>query len=304
MSFGLQVSFEEGEQAEVFPTVVAAVRHRSAVDAAVPHEAGGQVEGLGAERTAVWLLSSVRVPVVPQQLLQTVTLPTDVAVEWLLPSVAPLVDFKLRRIGELLAADLTADNDVSGRQLVRWKLVRVFADHVVLQAAVALATDGAELPVPGVDHLVAAQVGGLGEALPAGGALVWPDLLVHQFVSRQVAGVIEAPPADITDEGLLKVGHPVCLEHADAGVTLPADVAVAGFLSSVPSFNVQVAMSLVVESLAAVVTGVRQQPMFFALVFPELQDASEQRPTQGARRVRLVLVVRESLGGWKQHPTL
>lgn len=304
VSFGLQVSLEEGEQAEVFPAVVAAVWHRSAVDAAVPHEAGGQVEGLGAERTPVWLLSGVCVPVVPQQLLQTVTLPADVAVEWLLPGVAPLVDFKLRRVGELFAADLAVDDSVSGRQLVGWELVRVFADDVVLQAAVALAADGAKLPVPGVDHLVAAQVGGLGEALPAGGALVRPDLLVHQFVSRQVAGVVEALPADVADEGLLEVGHPVCFQHADTRVTLTADVAVAGFLSSVPSFNVQVAMSLVVESLGAVVAGVRQQPVFFALMFAELQDAGEQSPAHRAHRVRLVLVVRESLRGRKQHPTL
>lgn len=45
VSFGLQVSFEESEQAEVFPTVLAAVGRGAAVDAAVSDEAGGQVEG-------------------------------------------------------------------------------------------------------------------------------------------------------------------------------------------------------------------------------------------------------------------
>lgn len=304
VSFGLQVSLEEGEQAEMFPAVMAAVRHRSAVDAAVSHEAGGQVEGLGAERTPVWLLSGVCVHVVSQQLLQTVTLTTDFAVEWLLPGVAPLVDFKLRRVGELLAADLTGDDGVSGRQLVSWKLVRVFADDVVLQAAVALAADEAELPVSSVDHLVAVQVGSLGEALSAGGALVWTDFLVHKFVARQVAGVIEALPTDVADEGLLEVSRPVCFQHTDGGVSFAADVTVAGLLSSVPSFNVQVSMSLMVEPLRAVVAGVRQQPVIFALVFTELQDTGEQRPTHRAHRVRLVLVVRETLRVWKQHATL
>lgn len=298
------MSLKEGEQAEVFPAVEAAVRRLSGVDAAVPHEAGGQVEGFGAEGTPVRFLPGVGVPVVPQQLLQPVTLPADVAVERFLSGVAPLVNFKLRRIGELLAAHLAGDDGVSGRQLVGGELVRVFADDVVLQAAVALAADGAELPLSGVDRLMAAQVGGLGEALPAGGALVGPDLLVHQFVARQVAGVVEALPADVADECLFEVGHPVCLQHADAGVALPADVAVAGFLSGVPRLHVQVAVSLVVESLGAVVAGVRQQPVLFCLVFAESQDASERRPAHRAHRVRLVVVVGESLCVWKQHPAL
>ncbi len=66
MSFGLQVSLQEGEQAEVFPAVEAAVRRLAGVDAAVPHEAGGQVEGFGAEGTPVRFLPGVGVPVVPQ----------------------------------------------------------------------------------------------------------------------------------------------------------------------------------------------------------------------------------------------
>ncbi len=222
----------------------------------------------------------------------------------LLSGVAPLVNFKLRRVGELLAAHLAGDDGVSGRQLVGRELVRVFADDVVLQAAVALAADGAELPLSGVDRLVTAQIGGLGEALPAGGALVGPDLLVHQFVARQVAGVIEALPADVADERLLEVGHPVRLQHADAGVALPADVAVAGFLSGVPRLHVQVAVSFVVESLRAVVAGVRQQPVLFHLVFTESQDAGEQHPAHRAHRVRLAVVVGEPLCVWKQHPAL
>lgn len=304
MSFGLQVSLEEGEQAEVFAAVEAAVGRLSGVDAAVPHVAGGQVEGLGAERAPVGFLPGVGVPVVPQQLLQTVTLPADVAVEGFLPRVAPLVSFELRQVGELLAAHLAGDDGVSGRQLVGRELVRVFADDVVLQAAIALPADGAELPLSGVDHLMAAQVGGLGEALATGGALVGPQLLVHQLVACQVAGVVEALPADVTDERLVEVGHPVRLQHADAGVALPADVAVAGLLPGVSSLHVQVAVSFVVEPLGAVVAGVRQQPVLFDLVFAEPQDAGERHPARRAHRVRLPLVIRESLCVWKQHPTL
>lgn len=276
VSFGLQVSLEEGEQAEVLAAVVAAVRRLSAVDAAVPHEAGGQVEALGAEGAAVRFLPGVGVPVVPQQLLQAVALPTDITVERFLPCVAPLVNLELRQVGELLAAHLAGDDGVSGRQLVGGELVRVFADDVVLQAAVGLAADGAQLTLSGVDRLVAAQVGGLGEALPASGTLVRPHVLVHQLVARQVAGVVEAFAADVADEGLVEVCHPVRLQHTNAGVALPADVAVAGLLPGVPCLHVQVAVRFVVEPLGAVVTGVRQQPVLFVLVLAEPQDAGEE----------------------------
>lgn len=302
VSFGLQVSLEEGEQAEVLAAVTAAVRRLSAVDAAVPHEAGGQVEALGAEGAAVRFLPGVGVPVVPQQLLQTVALPTDVAVERFLPRVAPLVNLELRRVGELLVAHLAGDDGVSGRQLVGRELVRVFADDVVLQAAVGLAADGAQLTLSGVDRLVTAQVGGLGEALPASGTLVRPHVLVHQLVARQVAGVVEAFAADVADEGLVEVGHPVRLQHANAGVALAADVAVAGLLPSVPRLHVQVAVRFVVEPLGAVVTGVRQQPVLFVLMLAEPQDTGEECPAHRACRVRLLLVVVESLCIWKQHP--
>lgn len=304
VSFGLQVSLQEGEQAEVFPAVQAAVGRLSAVDAAVPDEAGGQVEAFGAEGAPVRLLPGVGVPVVPQQLLQTVALPADVAVERFLWRVAPLVDFKLRLVGEPLAAHLAGDDGVSGRQLVDRQLVRVFADDVVLQAAVALPADGAELPVSGVDPLVPAQVGSLGEALPTGVALVRPDLLMHQFVACQVAGVVEAFPTDVTDERLLKVDHPVRLQQADAGVSFPTDVAVAGLLSGVPHLHVQVAMSFVVESFGTVVAGVGQQPVLFDLVLPESQDAGERRRAHRAHGVRLLLVVGQSFCVWKQHPAL
>ena len=46
VSFGLQMSLEEGEEAEVFAAGVAAVRRLSTVDAAVPQEARRHVEGL------------------------------------------------------------------------------------------------------------------------------------------------------------------------------------------------------------------------------------------------------------------
>lgn len=301
VSFCLQVSFKESEQAEVFPAVMAAVRRLSGVDAAVPHEAGGQVEGLGAHRAAVGLLSSVGVAVVPQQLLQPVALPTDVAVERLLPGVAPLVRSVLRRVGELLAADLASDDGVGGWQLTCRQLVGVFADDVVLQVAEALPADGAELPLAGVGQLVAAQVGGLREALPAGGAVVRSDLLVHQLVARQVAGVVETLPADVAGEGLVEVGHPVGLQHADAGVAFPADVAVAALLAGVPCLHVQVAVRLVVEPLGAEIAGVRQQPVRADLVFAKLQDSSEQCPAHRACWVGLLLVVGEPLSTGKQH---
>lgn len=123
VSFGLQVSLEEGEQAEVFATVEAAVRRLSGVDAAVSHEAGGQVEGFGAEGAPVGFLPGVRVPVVPQLLLQAVTLPTDVTGERFLPSVAPLVDLILRRRGEFLTAGIAGDDSVPLRQLAGGQLV-------------------------------------------------------------------------------------------------------------------------------------------------------------------------------------
>ena len=175
---------------------------------------------------------------------------------------------------------------------------------MVLQAAEALPTDGAELSLSGVGRLVAAQVGGLREALPAGGAAVRPHLLVHQLVARQVAGVVEALPAHVADERLVEVGHPVGLEHADAGVTLPTDVAVAALLAGVPRLHVQVAVRLVVEPLGAVVAGVRQQPVLFDLVFAELHDAGERCATHRAGRVRLLLVFGEPLGVGKQHVAL
>lgn len=112
VSFGLQVSLKEGEQAEVLAAVMAAVRRLSAVDAAVPHEAGGQIKAFGAEGAAVRFLPSVGVLVVPQQLLQPVALPADVTVERLLPCVAPLVDLELRWVGKLLAAHLAGDYGV------------------------------------------------------------------------------------------------------------------------------------------------------------------------------------------------
>lgn len=276
VSFGLQVSLEEGEQAEVFAAVMAAVRRLSAVDAAVPHEAGGQIEALGAEGAAVRFLTGVGVLVVPQQLLQAVALPADVTVEWLLPCVAPLVDFELGWVGKPLAAHLAGNDGVSGWKLVGGQLMRVFADDVVLQAAVGLATDGAQLPLSSVDGLVTAQVGGLGEALPTGSTMVRTQLLVHQLVARQVAGVVEAFAADVTDEGLIKMGHPVRLQHADAGVALATNVTMAGLLPGVPGLHMQVTVRLMVEPLGTVLTGVWQQPVLFHFMLPEPQDASEK----------------------------
>lgn len=149
---------------------------------------------------------------------------------------------------------------------------------------------------------MAVQVGSLGEAFPTGGALVRTHLLVHQLVARQVAGVVEAFPADVTDEGLVEVGHPVSFQHADAGVAFPTDVAMAAFISGVSSFNVQVTMSLVVEPLGTVVAGVWQQPVLSALVFAKPQDPGEQHAAQRTHGVTLPLVVREALRDWEQHP--
>lgn len=156
------------------------------------------------------------------------------------------------------------------------QLMRVFADDVVLQAAVGLATDGAQLPLSSVDGLVTAQVGSLGEALPTGGAMVRTQLLVHQLVARQVAGVVEAFAADITDEGLIKMGDPVCLQHADAGVALATNVTMAGLLPGVPGLHMQVTVRLMVEPFGTVATGVWQQPVLFHLMLPEPQNAGEE----------------------------
>lgn len=219
----------------------------------------------------------------------------------LLPSVAPLVNSELRHVGELLATDVAGDDGVRGRQLVRRQLVRVFADDVVVQAAEALPTDGAELPLAAVHGLVASQVGGLVEALPTGGAPVRPHVLVHQLVARKVTGVEEVLSADVADEGLVEVRDAVRLQHTDARVTFPADVALDALFPRVSRLHVQVAMSFVVEPLGTVVAGVRQQPVFSDLMLMELQDAAELRPADQAPRVRLPLVVGESLCVGKQH---
>lgn len=155
----------------------------------------------------------------------------------------------------------------------------MFADDVVLKAAVALATNGAELPLPGVGRLMAAQVGRLGEAFSTGGALVRPDIFVHQCVASQMTSMVEAPSTDITGELLLKVGHLVSLQHADGGVTLTTDVTVAAFLACVPTLDVQVEVWFVVEPLWAVFAGVRLQSVIFDLMFTKSQDAGESFPT-------------------------
>lgn len=133
---------------------------------------------------------------------------------------------------------------------------------------------------------------------------VRPKSIMCRLQVQPMGQMMEALPADVTDERLVEVGHPVRLQHADAGVALPADVAVAGLLPGVSSLHVQVAVSFVVEPLGAVVAGVRQQPVLFDLVFAEPQDAGERHPARRAHRVRLPLVIRESLCVWKQHPTL
>lgn len=133
----------------------------------------------------------------------------------------------------------------------------MLAGDVVLQAAVALPTDGAELPLSSVHQLVSAQVHRLREAFPAGAAPMRPYVLVHGLVACQVAGVEEALPAHVADEGLVKVREAVSFEHADAGETLPADVTVAGLLTCVPGLHVQVAVSFVVKRLRAEVTAER-----------------------------------------------
>lgn len=148
---------------------------------------------------------------------------------------------------------------------------------------------------------MAAKVGGLREAPPTGGALVRPLIQVHQLVARQVTGVVEAFAADGADEGLVEVGHPVCRQHADTGVALPTDVAVAHLLASVPRLHVQAAVRFVVEPLGAVVTGVWQQPVLFDLMLTEPQDAGEEHTAHRARQMTLPLVVIQPLRVWKQH---
>lgn len=299
VSLGLQVSVEEGEQAEVFPAERAAVWRFSAVDAAVPQEAGRHLEGLGAERAAVRLLVAVREAVLPQQLLQPVAPPTQLAVERLLARVSAAVDAQLRRAGELFPADVAGDDGGVGRQLVR-----VFADDVVLQAAVAPPTHGAQLALAGVHGLVAAQVGGLREAPPTGGAAVRPLVQVHQLVARQVSGVEEAPPTHVAGEGLVEVRDAVRLEDAGGAEAPPTDVAVAALLARVPRPHVQVAVRSVAERLGAEVAGERQQPVSSPLVLTQLQHAAEALAARRAQGVGLPVVGGESLCVWKQHGAL
>lgn len=270
MSFSLHVSLEKCEQTELFPTDAAAVRHLTAVDAAVSHEAGGQGEGLSTERACVRLLAGVCELVVAQHLLQTETLPTYNTRERFLSCVAALVNSELRMISELLPT-VVADHD---SRCIR-QLMGVFTDDVVLQTPVALTTDGTELPLTCVDGLVAAQVGGLCTSLPACGTLVGLHLLVYQFVACQVAGMVEALPTYVADEGLIKMSDPVSLHQADTGVAFPTDVTVAALFTGVSRPNVQVVMSLVIESFAAEVAGVRQQPVLFYLVVTKPQRASK-----------------------------
>lgn len=122
----------------------------------------------------------------------------------------------------------------------------------------------------------------LSAAPPTSGALVRPLVQVHQLMARQVTGVVEAFAADVADEGLVEVGHPVRLQHADAGVALPADVAVARLLAGVPRLHVQVAVRFVVEPLGAVTAGVRQQPVLFDLMLAEPQDSGEEHSAHRA----------------------
>lgn len=279
VSFGLQVCLQESKQAEVFATIMAAEGCLSCVDAAMPQEAGGCVEGLAAERAAVRRLVCVGIAVVTQQLLQPIALPADITVERFLPAVAPLVNPTLRQVGELLAADVAADHSGGRWQLTGRELVQVLANDVVGEAAEAFPADGAQLLLSGVRGLMAAQVGGLSEATPTGGAAVRPLLPVHQLVTRQVAGVVEASPTYIADKCLVKVGDAVHLEHAGASVRFPTEVAAAALLTSVPRLHVQVAVGLVAERLWAEVTGVGQQPVLFCLVLPQLQDSREHHPT-------------------------
>lgn len=201
------------------------------------------------------------------------------------------MNFVLRLVGKVIPADVAGDDGVAGH-----------ADDVILQAAVALAADGAQLPLSGVDHLVAAQILRLREAFPTGGARIRPHLPVHQLVARQVADVVEALPTHVADEGLLEVGQAVSFEHADAGVA--SDVAVAGLLSSVPRLDMLVAMSLVVEPLWAEAAGERQHAVLLEPLLPELQDAAERCSAHRAHRVRLLLVVDEPPCVRKQHLAL
>lgn len=177
----------------------------------------------------------------------------------------------------------------------------VFADYVHPQAAEALTADRTQLLLSGVHRLVAAQVCDLCEAPPTGGAGVRPDFLVHQLVALQVVGVVESLWADVTNECLLKVGHPVRLEHADAGEAPPTDVTVAALLTCVTRLHVQVSVSLVVEPLRAVAASVPQKCVFFYLMFTEFHDASERSTTHRAKRVELLLVVSKPLAAGKHH---
>lgn len=192
--------------------------------------------------------------------------------------MASLVTPQLGLVRKLLPTVLAGDSAADSGLLVSQQPLAMFPDDVVLQETVLFPTDGAKLPLAAVCRLVAAQVFGLCEALSAGVAPVRSHVPVHQLVSRQVAEMVKAPPTFVTNEGLVGVCHPVGLQHAGTGVTFPTDVTVAGLFTSVPHLHVQVAVSLVVESLAAVITGIWQHPVRFYLVLAELQHASKNRP--------------------------
>lgn len=165
------------------------------------------------------VLNAVGVAMVRQQLLQMVASPTNITAELLLTSVGPLVNPELRLVEELLATCQAGGAGVSVGQLVG-----MFVEDVVLQVAVRLPTDGTELSLTTVDSLVAAKVGHTREAPSTSCTLVRSYILMHQLVTCQVTGVVEALPTDVTDKRLLKVS---------ACVAFAADVAVKCVLSSV-----------------------------------------------------------------------
>lgn len=231
-------------------------------------------------------------------------LPTDVAAGRLPPCVSALVDPQLGSVGELLPAVLAGDAAARGGQLVGRQRLGVFSDDVVLEAAVRLSADGAELALAAVHRPVAAQVIGLREASSARVAPVRSHVAVRQLVPRQVAEMKKALPANVANERLVGVRHQVRPQHAGAGVGFPADVTAARLFAGVPHLHVQVAVSFVVKPFRAVVAGVRQQPVRFYLVLTELQHAGENCPAHRAHRMELPVVVGESFCVRKQPPAL
>lgn len=201
--------------------------------------------------------------------------PSDVTAVRLLTHVALLVNPKLGLVRKRLPTVLAGNKAAFSGHLMS---LGVFSHDMVLKKTVFFSTDGAEMPLTAVYRPVASQVVGLRESLATGVTPVRSHVLVHQLVSCQVTEMIKALSTYVTNERLVRMCHLVRFQHTGTCVTFPTDVTMKGLFTSVPHLHVQVTVSLVVESLCAVITGVWQQPVLFNLVLAELHYPSKNCP--------------------------